>query len=198
MASQAPPAPRLPDCVGLHLALVVCVAPEERVLAALTAWAPELRLGLDAFAPPSADGAAALSSRSYRFEGKGASSLDAETAAAAGALAPRLGLQQVQAALLLRRAYPDATAAQLRALPGDAAALAQAARHCTRRLFRERRALLALFKDVVLLAAAAEEEDVDGARPRYRYAAVAAEALQQMQARAARRLRFHALLETLN
>ena len=174
----SPLAPRLPDCAALHGALVACADSEERVRAVLLAWAPELRLGLDAFAPRSAAGASALSSRSYRFEGKAeAHALDADTAAAAAALAPRLALHEVQTALLLRREYPDATGAQLRALPAD---VAEAVVRCTRRLFRERKALLAVLRDVLLCAAAEAE---DGARPRYRYAAEAADALEQMQVR---------------
>lgn len=176
----SPLAPRLPDCAALHGALVACADGEARVRAVLLAWAPELARGLDAFAPRSADGAAALASRSYRFEGKAeAQTLDADTAAAAAALAPRLALHEVQTALLLRREYPDATAAQLRALHagGD---VAEATARCTRRLLRERKALLAVLKDVLLCAAA---EAQDGARPRYRYAAEAADALEQMQVR---------------
>ena len=181
MASPAPLAPRLPDCAALHGALVACVASEERLRAVLLAWAPELRLGLGAFAPRSASGAAALSSRSYRFEGRAdAHALDADTAAAAAALAPRLALHEVQTALLLRREYPGATAAALRALPG---APEEALRRCTRRLLRERKALLCVLRDVLLCAAA--EAEAGAVRPRYRYAAEAADALEQMQVRGA-------------
>jgi len=188
MASAPPLAPRLPNCADLQAALSDGLASEAEVRSALSAAEPQLLQVLAAFAPRGAGSDAALRAHSYRLEGRAEPvRVGVETASAAAALSPLLGLHEAQTAQLLRREYK--TAAQLRALPRPPGA--QAAARCARRLCRERLALLSLLKDLFLCAAAAEGDDADAPRPRY--AAEAADALGRLQAqvRPARRQALH-------